>query len=165
LRASDAEALIALHASMTREDHFRRFFTADPIDLRQLAHDIAGNDARRGAIGAFHGTSLIGIANYVVLGAGPIAEFALVVDHAYQDHGVGTELMERLARLAVAHGINEFVADVLSENSPALEILFDCRWPITARRSDGVMRFDIALVRPEPTTGIETHRPASPESG
>ncbi|WP_068269403.1 GNAT family N-acetyltransferase [Aldersonia kunmingensis] len=146
LQTDDAEAVLALLTSMTRTDYFHRFFTADPIDMRSTVDFIVHSDDGSGAIGAFDRGRLIGVANYSALESTRMAEIALVVDHHHQHHGIGTELLDRLAQLATTHGIEEFIAEVLAENSSALQLVFDTKWPVSAHRSGEVVRFGINLV-------------------
>jgi ribosomal protein S18 acetylase RimI-like enzyme len=48
---------------------------------------------------------------------------AVVVEDAFQHHGVGHRLMGRLREIALQNGITEFVAEVLPGNTAALHLL------------------------------------------
>ncbi|MGA9855623.1 MAG: bifunctional acetate--CoA ligase family protein/GNAT family N-acetyltransferase [Gammaproteobacteria bacterium] len=50
------------------------------------------------------------------------AEFALLVQHDYAGHGVGTRLMQALIEYARAHGIGELNGMVLRENTAMLDL-------------------------------------------
>jgi acetyl coenzyme A synthetase (ADP forming)-like protein len=51
-----------------------------------------------------------------------VAEVALAVDDAFHGKGIGSLLLERLALLAVSHGITRFWAVTHSDNRPMLEV-------------------------------------------
>ncbi|MDH6291016.1 GNAT superfamily N-acetyltransferase [Rhodococcus opacus] len=57
-----------------------------------------------------------------------MVEFALVVDHEYQSHGIGTMLLTRLVDAARAHGIDRMTAEVLAQNTLMLEVIRDRGW-------------------------------------
>jgi acetyl coenzyme A synthetase (ADP forming)-like protein len=69
---------------------------------------------------------IIGVARYIVLPAKPgeprRAEVAFAVADAHQGRGIATLLLEQLAHLAEAGGIDEFEANVLGENNRMLEV-------------------------------------------
>jgi acetyltransferase len=67
---------------------------------------------------------ILGVARFVRLAEDPeAAEFAVVVGDPWQGEGLGTELLERLADVAVEHGVGRFTATVLAENGPAHTLL------------------------------------------
>ena len=74
----------------------------------------------------------VGKANYMAVGDGRTAEFAMIVDDSYQGLGISTLLLERLAGLAAANDFTELVAEVLPENTAMLRVL----------RSSGLFFFD-----------------------
>ena len=91
------------------------------------------------------GSPGVGVARYVRLRDEPdIAEPAVTVIDEYQGRGLGTTMMDVLARDAVAHGINRFRAYVLVDNQPIIKILR--RLGATMRVEEpGVLRADIDL--------------------
>ena len=50
------------------------------------------------------------------------AEIVFTVADAYQGRGIGTRLLERLAALAAAHGIERFVGEVLAGNTAMIGV-------------------------------------------
>jgi acetyltransferase len=50
------------------------------------------------------------------------AEFALLVSDAWQEHGLGTELLRRLVLLARGEGIARVFGNILSENRLMQEV-------------------------------------------
>ena len=63
------------------------------------------------------------------------AEVAFVVADEYQDHGLGSMLLERLVETAKRAGIGEFKASVLAENSAMLAVFHGAGFPITQSRT------------------------------
>jgi acetyl coenzyme A synthetase (ADP forming)-like protein len=74
------------------------------------------------------------------------AEVAFAVSDALQGHGIGTRLLEHLARIARDHGISTFDAYVLAENRRMLEVFRDSGFEVTTRFQDGVVRVQISLL-------------------
>ncbi|MCI0182265.1 GNAT family N-acetyltransferase [Sulfoacidibacillus ferrooxidans] len=68
------------------------------------------------------GEELIAIGNYVRVDAGTTAEVAFLVDDKIQQKGIGTLLLEYLAESAWNHGIQQFEAYVLRDNTPMLNV-------------------------------------------
>ncbi|MGH2726728.1 MAG: GNAT family N-acetyltransferase, partial [Actinomycetota bacterium] len=91
------------------------------------------------------GTPGVGVARYVRLRDEPdVAEPAVTVIDEYQGRGLGTMMMDVLARDAVAHGIRRFRAYVLVDNQPIIKILrrFGASMKV---EEPGVLRADIDL--------------------
>ncbi|MET7772749.1 GNAT family N-acetyltransferase [Nocardia sp. NPDC005366] len=146
LSPGDTEAILDLHAAMDRQDSVYRFLTPPvPKDLPAVAAAISRDDPAHGAVGAFVDDRLAGVANFVALDGTESAEVALVVARDQQEHGIGTELLHHLARLARERGIQRFVADVMPTNSKMMRLLIDADFPILAHKQDGLARISAQL--------------------
>lgn len=67
---------------------------------------------------------IVAVARYVRLDADPdTAEAAIVVADVLQGIGLGTLLAERLAAVAVIHGIDRFTAEMLGDNRAAHRLM------------------------------------------
>ena len=66
------------------------------------------------------------------------AEFAVEVADREQGRGIGTLLLEHLARLAHAQGIDRFQADVLADNTAMLEVFMDSGFEVSRSLDAGV---------------------------
>ena len=129
LGADDAESVMELHQHLSDNDRYYRFFTLHPVQLDEIVGKLTEPAPGRCALGAFDDDRLIGVANYVVVCDDPkAAEFAIVVAHEDHSLGVGTAMLKHLARIAGAHGIGRFIADVLGENHLMLMVVFDLGW-------------------------------------
>lgn len=129
LGADDAEAVMTLHRHLSDHDRYFRFFTLNQIDLDRLVRKMTKPAQGQYALGAFDADRLIGVANYIVVHDDPkVAEIAIAIAHEDHSLGVGIALLKHLARVARAHGITRFIADVLGENDLMLTVLSDLGW-------------------------------------
>jgi GNAT superfamily N-acetyltransferase len=68
----------------------------------------------------------------------PAAELALTVLDEYQGHGIGTLLLEHLARIARDSGIVELEADVMIGNTKMMQVFSDSGFVIHQSLEDGI---------------------------
>jgi acyl-CoA synthetase (NDP forming)/GNAT superfamily N-acetyltransferase len=108
----------------------RRFTTVDHVD--------------RVALVATVGESIVGIGRYDVVAPGR-AELAFTVRDDHQGRGLGSVLLEHLAAVARAAGIETFVAEVLADNRRMLRTFVEAGYRPTQHISDGVvtLTFDV----------------------
>ncbi len=86
----------------------------------------------------------MGGARYVISRPGS-AEVAFAIDDPHQRLGIGTHLIRHLISIARAAGLEEFVAEVLSENSPMLKVFARCGLAMTTRRERGIVHVTLSL--------------------
>ncbi|UOT01033.1 GNAT family N-acetyltransferase [Rhodococcus opacus] len=150
LRPTDRDDVQSLHERMDQHDAYLRFFGARPTHLGDLAASLCRQDPGHCALGAYIGGVLVGVANYVspvhqLDNDSPLVEFALVVDHNYQSHGIGTILLTRLVDAAMAHGIGRMTAEVLAQNTVMLEVIRERGWAHALRRDGTTLHLDLDL--------------------
>ena len=68
-----------------------------------------------------------------------------MVDDGHQGLGIATLLLEHLAAIAVANGIERFTAEVLGENRPMLTVFSRAGWPLQRRFESGVIEVDFPI--------------------
>ena len=73
------------------------------------------------------------------------AEVAFAVSDAFQGHGIGTRLLEQLAKAARDAGITTFEADVLGVNRQMLEVFRNSGFAETVRLAGGVVHVALSL--------------------
>ena len=73
------------------------------------------------------------------------AEIAFAVAEAFQGHGIGTRLLERLAQAARGEGIDTFEAYVLDENRRMLEVFRDSGFVVTTEVEGAVRHVLLSL--------------------
>jgi GNAT superfamily N-acetyltransferase len=138
--ADDEPALRSFLRSLSLSARRRRFFTAAG-DVEAAAHLMArpGGD-RFGLVAHDEDAFLVGHARYVQLGE-KSAEVAVEVADHIQGRGLGTILVERLAAVAERRGITRFVAEVLPDNHPMLDV-FRCGFDASVTFHDGTEKVE-----------------------
>ena len=149
----DREALRAFFDHLSPESKQKRFFSlATPrpewIDLlcnpanphQQLSLivlRVAGGTSRVIATGSY------------MTGKGGVAEVALAVDDAFHGKGLGSLLLERLAMLAVKHGITEFWAVTHMDNRPMLEVFHRSGFQVRETLDHGYVQLTFSVLPTE----------------
>lgn len=124
IEPDDAEALARLLTRLSPTSIYRRFFQASvkpsPTTLRFLAtvdhHD-------REAVVAEVDGEIVGVARYDRIARNGSYEVAVLVEDAWQRHGIARSLLAELSRRARREGIDEFTAVVLAENEPVRRLI------------------------------------------
>jgi RimJ/RimL family protein N-acetyltransferase len=124
LRADDGERLRAAYERLSPETKYRRFLAPKPhlssADVRYLVQVDGRNHVGLVATPVHTPDRIIAVGRFVRLAEDPeAAELAIVVGDAFQGEGLGGELLERLAREAVACGVSRLRATMLADNVPA----------------------------------------------
>ena len=73
------------------------------------------------------------------------AEVAFVVVDEYQGRGIGRALMRHLANIACAAGLQTFIAEVLPENTPMLQVFKTSGLHLSTKREGQVVHVTIWL--------------------
>lgn len=162
LLASDRGELARRYLELSPEARRLRFFSAPGHLSEQVLDYLMDVDQRdRAAVVAFaladDGRPGVGIARYVRDRGDPTcAEAAVTVLDAYQQRGIGTLLLQRLAETAHANGIATFTASVMWENRDLLDGLRAFGAEITPNEP-GVASVRVAIPEPDaepPTTEL-----------
>jgi GNAT superfamily N-acetyltransferase len=149
----DVPALVRLHAELSDESIYLRFFGFSRSAAATFAsHLVDPADPARRAVAAWSDGTLVGVANYARVGPDS-AELAVLVADGWHERGIGTLLVRHLAAIALDQGIRTFQADVLSDNHLALRLVRDAGYPLDATFGSGVVRFVVHLDRPPPAAG------------
>jgi GNAT superfamily N-acetyltransferase len=124
IEAADADALVALHARLSADTIYRRYFGVRPhLSPTEVERFTRVDGRARFALVALQAADLVAVARYEGRPGEPSAEIAVVVDDALQHRGVGRLMLERLADVAREAGIESLVADVLAGNAAMLALL------------------------------------------
>ena len=89
-------------------------------------------------------TMIVGGGRYVLIKPGK-AEVAFAVIDEYQGQGVGAALMRHLTAIAREAGLEQFVAEVLSENIPMLKLFEKCGCNMSTKRDAQVVHVTLGL--------------------
>ena len=87
---------------------------------------------------------IVGGGRYIVLQPGR-AEMAFAVDDSHQGLGIGTALMHHLAAIARSAGLEELVAEVMSENAAMLSVFAKSGFEVRTTREPGVVHVMLRL--------------------
>jgi GNAT superfamily N-acetyltransferase len=112
------------------------FPPVDGVQHVAIAVTPMDNDQRICAVGRY-------IANKKRKG---LAEISFLVEDAMQERGIGTILLDALARIAALHGIERFTADVLSDNQLMLSVFRDAGFRIEADTCFGVTHIEFPII-------------------
>jgi GNAT superfamily N-acetyltransferase len=124
IQPADAFALLRLFDRLSPESLYHRFFSPMPRPRRAALLHLAGLDHElHEAVVAEVDGEIVGVARYDGRTGENDAEVAVIVDDVWQDRGLGTRLLHRLARLGARRGLVAFRAVVLGENRRALPFL------------------------------------------
>ena len=124
IEPADAYALLRMFDRLSPESIYHRFFSPMPRPRRAALLHLAGLDHElHDALVATTGSEIVAVARYDARPAETDAEVAVIVDDEWQDRGLGTRLLHRLARVGARRGLVAFRATVLGENRRALPFL------------------------------------------
>src|SRR5215475_7156069 len=122
----DAEAVRAMHAAMSPDNLYLRFFSLSPHSAEREAQRVCRPaDANHAALLAWQGGKLVGVASYEPgIGSG-VAEIAFAVPDDMHHRGIATLLLEHLVSLARLRGLTAFAATTLMDNAAMLHVFAD----------------------------------------
>ena len=146
-RPEDFAAVRELHAKMSPDNPYLRFFSMSPAAAEQEARRICrepGSD--HAALLAVLDGEVVGCGAYDLGGdgSGP-AEVAMTVADEMHNRGIGTLLLEHLISLARGQGIRAFAAETLTENTLMLQVFANAGLRAHRTLEDGVydLRFPL----------------------
>ena len=152
IHPDDKDRLHEHFLSLGRESVYNRFLGSKvdltPEELRQLTELDFDRHVGLFAVRRRKGREeVLGVARYVVIdGSDPRrAEMAVAVSDASQNLGVGTVLLEHLARIAVERGVQVFEADVLGVNNRMMRMIRRSGLPMDLSRNGGVLHVSLRV--------------------
>ena len=154
----DFEAVRAMHAAMSPDNRYLRFFSFSETN--------AGTEARRvcrapapghGALLALAAGQVVGCASYEAADAGTSAEVAFAVADTMHHQGVATLLLEHLVSLARSQHIDMFTAETLGENTAMQRVFADAGLPCHRHRANGLVEVSIPFPRDGAGTALESY--------
>jgi acetyl coenzyme A synthetase (ADP forming)-like protein len=123
--AADAAALLDFFRRLSDRSLYLRFHGYTRIDERLVQPVLDPDWVERGALLGTKDDQVVALASYARLRDARTAEVAFAVADDLHGRGIATRLLERLAARAVVVGIEEFLAEVLLDNSAMLQVLAD----------------------------------------
>ncbi len=153
-RPQDADAVRQMHAVMSPDNNYRRFFNLNPRAAEQEAQRVCrepGGD--HAALLAWLGSQLIGVASYEPGSAPGAAEIAVAVADHMHGRGVATLLLEHLVSIARHRKLQAFTAKTLATNAAIMRVAADAGLQAKQEVADGI----IDLTFPLPCDDAERH--------
>jgi acetyl coenzyme A synthetase (ADP forming)-like protein len=144
--AEDADALLEFFSGLSDQSRYLRFHGFAAVGSMLVEPVLEPDWQERGALLGTLDGRVAALANWVRLRDPRAAEVAFTVADGYQRRGIGIRLLERLAERAAAAGIEEFVAEVLADNTAMLAVFRDAGFAVTrvAEGGEVEIRFGIA---------------------
>ena len=90
---------------------------------------------------------IVALGRYYRLPNKHLAEVDFAVEDVYQEKGIGTSLIQHLARAARENGITSFEADVLAENKQMMDVFRDYGPHISSELEAGVYHITFPITR------------------
>jgi acetyl coenzyme A synthetase (ADP forming)-like protein len=141
----DAGALLTFFEDLSDESLYLRFHGHPSVDARLVDPVLEPDWLERGALVGAYENRIVAVANYVRLRDARTAEVAFAVADEFQGRGVGTRLLEQLASAATGVGIEEFVAEVMPDNTAMLRVFTDAGFETTRETVLGTTEVRLAL--------------------
>jgi len=146
---NDCKALQEFFARLSPESRRHRFLTTTqpPADLVRSFCDTSKPErlftlvVTRSSGGA---DTIVGAASYIARDS-QTAEVAFAVDDQFQGRGLGTQLLERLALLAIRRGFTRFWAVTERENRSMIEVFRRSGFPVKETFDGGYVEVDFAV--------------------
>ena len=145
-RRQDAEAVRAMHAAMSPDNMYLRFFSMSPSAAEQEARRVCREpDSDHAALLAWQDDRLVGVGAYELAGKPGVAEVAFAVADDMHGRGIASLLLEHLVWQARQRGLQAFTAETLAENSAMLRVFADAGLPAKRRIAGGTVELTFPL--------------------
>jgi GNAT superfamily N-acetyltransferase len=147
IRPADGNPLAELHARLSPDSIYRRYFGVKPVlsPAEILRFTGISEEWRFALVGVRSTGELAGVARYEGQAGHSSAELALIVDDALHHLGLGTLLLQRLVDVAVVSGLDSLMAMVLASNTSMLHLLRNLHVPSTSAWDSGSIEVRLQL--------------------
>jgi acetyl coenzyme A synthetase (ADP forming)-like protein len=142
----DAEVIAVFLQGLSPMSRYFRFLGYPSLTPSRIQPLIASSDGAASALVAEAGGRIVAFAGFHREATAPDrAEVAFAVADAAQGHGIGTRLLEHLARLARGRRITHFDAYVMTENRRMLDLFRDSGFAVTTTVEDRIYHVSVDL--------------------
>jgi RimJ/RimL family protein N-acetyltransferase len=145
---ADAPDLVRGLHHLSPLSRYRRFLGPHPeLSAKELRYLTDVDHVDHEALAARDPASgeAIGVARYVRVDGTTRAEIAVTVDDDWQGRGVGSVLLDRLARRAQAAGITRFTGLMFADNEPMLALFRRVGEPVVVPFGPGTVEVGVDL--------------------
>lgn len=152
-RRDDADGLLSFFSGLSERSRYLRFHGIPSLRPELVEPLLEPDWEERGALlGTFTNDGrdeVVAVANYVRLRDPALAEAAFAVADAYQRRGVGTRLLEQLARRAAGVGVERFLAEVMADNRDMLGVFEAAGFELTRELLGGEIEVEFPIASTE----------------
>ncbi len=152
-RHDDADGLLSFFSGLSERSRYLRFHGIPSLRPELVEPLLEPDWEDRGALlGTFTNDGreeVVAVANYVRLRDPALAEAAFAVADAYQRRGVGTRLLEQLARRAAGVGVERFLAEVMADNRDMLGVFEAAGFELTRELLGGEIEVEFPIASTE----------------
>lgn len=152
IKPTDDELMVELFNSFSKETVYFRFFSTlkymPKEQLEKMTHiDYEKQMAIVALVREGERERMVAVGRYTLEKENPDeAEFAIVVQDAYQRRGIGTEVLRHLAHVAKLQGVRVIVGYIMNENVRMFGVLRKSGLIMTKKNWDrGITRVDIPI--------------------
>jgi GNAT superfamily N-acetyltransferase len=152
VRPDDDERLVRMWPRLSPDTIYRRFHSPlRRLPMATVRHLVEVDHELREAVVAEIGDEVVGVARYDRSAVDPSsAEFAVVVEDAWQGLGLGRQLLLELTALAARRGVRRLTATVQMDNDRMLRLIHRLLPGSLITRDSGVL----AVESPLPATAV-----------
>ncbi len=137
--AADRDAMLSFLDGLSLRTRFLRFFAPASPPSPAVLRAMCGGGLTTDAIVATDGGAIVGhgmAADSLSPGGCLVSDIGVVVADRCQNHGIGSQILDRLVARATARGVSVLVMDVLAENKQMLAMIAR-RWAGAGYRFGG----------------------------
>lgn len=149
-RPDDEEAVREMHAGLSPDNAYFRFFSLSPRAPEREAIRVCrpeGDDHL--ALLALLSGKLVGVATYEVLTAPGRAEIAFAVTDDMHGRGIATLLLEHMVSIARQRHLTAFEAETLPDNYAMQRVFADAGLAVERHFGDGILQLTFPLPAPD----------------
>jgi acyl-CoA hydrolase/GNAT superfamily N-acetyltransferase len=150
IHPTDEPRMRDLFYALSQETMYYRFMSHVKQIPRKELQDFVYVDHRKdiaivATIPEAHGEDILAVGRYYLDPKTNMAEVAFVVHDEWQNKGIGSFLLNQLARIARRNGIRGFTAEVLRDNRAMQHVFQKCEFQVTSAPNQDVFSFDIVF--------------------
>jgi GNAT superfamily N-acetyltransferase len=137
--AADRDAMLSFLTGLSLRTRFLRFFTPVSPPSPAVLRGMCGGGLTTDALIATGGGAIVGhgmAADSLSPEGCLVSDLGVVVADRWQNHGIGSQILDRLVARATARGVSVLVMDVLPENKQMLAMIAR-RWADAGYRFGG----------------------------
>jgi GNAT superfamily N-acetyltransferase len=137
--AADRDAMLSFLAGLSLRTRFLRFFTPASPPSPAVLRGMCGGGLTTDALVATDGEEIVGhgmAADSLSPEGCLVSDIGVVVADGWQNHGIGSRILDQVVARAAARGVSVLVMDVLPENKQMLAMIAR-RWAGAGYRFGG----------------------------